>query len=119
MKYDRMKIVVRANFSCEFCGQYNSDSLGMWSVHHRKPRGMGGTKSAEANSPLNLLLLCGSGVTGCHGYIESHREKGYESKVLLRQSDAISPHFKDKENIWWRLDEDYGKVRLGFQPQFR
>lgn len=43
------------------------------SVHHRRPRGMGGTKDPVANTPANLLLLCGSGTTGCHGRVESHR----------------------------------------------
>lgn len=116
MNYDRMQIVVRANFSCEACGKYSADSLGAWSVHHRRPRGMGGSKDPETNSPKNLLLLCGSGVTGCHGYFESHREEGYESKILLRQSDSISPMFRDKKNIWWMLDENYGKVRIGIKP---
>jgi hypothetical protein len=114
-----MQILSRANFSCEYCGKYDTTANGMWSVHHRKPRGMGGSKSSEANSPMNLLLLCGSGVTGCHGYFESNRTEGYEKKVLLRQSDEMSPYFTDKKGVEWMLDENYGKVRLGFQPQFR
>lgn len=36
-----------------------------WS--HRVPRGQGGTWSGS-----NGLDLCGSGTTGCHGWVESH-----------------------------------------------
>lgn len=31
-----------------------------WSLHHRVPRGAGGSRRPELNSPANLVLLCGS-----------------------------------------------------------
>lgn len=37
------------------------------SVHHRRLRSQGGVDCA-----CNLVLLCGSGTTGCHGYVHSH-----------------------------------------------
>jgi HNH endonuclease len=49
------------------------------SVHHRIPRGRGGENTAE-----NLLLLCGSGTTGCHGYVESHRTEAYNHGYLVK-----------------------------------
>lgn len=49
------------------------------SIHHRIPRGRGGENTAE-----NLLLLCGSGTTGCHGYVESHRTEAYNAGYLVR-----------------------------------
>ncbi|MET8985927.1 HNH endonuclease signature motif containing protein [Nonomuraea wenchangensis] len=49
------------------------------SVHHRIPRGRGGENTAE-----NLLLLCGSGTTGCHGWVESHRTEAYNAGYLVR-----------------------------------
>lgn len=49
------------------------------SIHHRIPRGRGGENTAE-----NLLLLCGSGTTGCHGYVESHRTEAYNHGYLVR-----------------------------------
>ena len=49
------------------------------SIHHRIPRGRGGS-----NTPDNLLLLCGSGTTGCHGHVESHRAEAYERGYLVR-----------------------------------
>lgn len=33
---------------------------------------MGGTKSPAVNLPANLITLCGSGTTGCHGWVEHH-----------------------------------------------
>lgn len=43
------------------------------SIHHRKPRGAGGTSLADINDLCNLLLICGTGTTGCHGFIERER----------------------------------------------
>ena len=57
-------------------------------VHHRKPRGAGRStpaRLARLNRPDNLLWLCGSGTTGCHGWIESHRTEAYAAGLLLRQ----------------------------------
>jgi hypothetical protein len=39
--------------------------------HHRDPRGEGGTKIKE--TAATYLAVCGSGTTGCHGWIEQHR----------------------------------------------
>lgn len=33
---------------------------------------MGGTKAKWINEPANLVTLCGSGTTGCHGHVEHH-----------------------------------------------
>ena len=57
-------------------------------VHHRRPRGQGGS-----NDPANLLHLCGSGTTGCHGYIESNRTVARANGWLLEfgQDPRIVP----------------------------
>lgn len=47
---------------CERCGSHGG-ALGT-SVHHRKNRSQGG-----AWSPENCVVLCGSGTTGCHGWV--------------------------------------------------
>ena len=66
---------------CERCGRAPGTN-----AHHRRPRGAGGTKRPDTNLPSNLLWLCGSGTTGCHGWVESHREEAYEHGWLVRQS---------------------------------
>lgn len=53
------------------------------SVHHRRPRRMGGTTDPAVNTPANLAILCGSGTTGCHGEIESRRTDAYADGWLL------------------------------------
>lgn len=60
----RAAVVERSQGRCEACGAQRADG-----VHHRQPRSAGGTWS-----PANLLNLCGSGTTGCHGRVEAHRD---------------------------------------------
>lgn len=64
---------------CERCGTHRGANL-----HHRRPRQMGGSTDPATNTASNLLLLCGSGTTGCHGWIESHRAIAYQHGWLLR-----------------------------------
>lgn len=67
-------ILERAQYSCEACGIQLGDRRGEdWSVQHRRPRGMGGTRWRGINLPSNLMILCGSATTGCHGFAESNR----------------------------------------------
>lgn len=66
-------VLERAGYRCEACGKLVGDERGVdYSIQHRKCRGMGGTKWFGINLPSNLLVLCGSGTTGCHGYVEEH-----------------------------------------------
>lgn len=48
---------------CFRCGVYAYAG----SVHHRKNASQGGR-----SSPCNLVVLCGSGTTGCHGWVTTH-----------------------------------------------
>ena len=77
----------RAGWACEHCGTQSSLR---WSIHHRKPRGMGGSKDLLANKAANLLLLCGSGTEGCHGWVESNRTKSYELGLLVHTWETSS-----------------------------
>jgi hypothetical protein len=52
---------------------------------------MGGTKQAWVNLPAALLTLCGSGVTGCHGFIETNREDAYNAGWLVRRHGTVKP----------------------------
>lgn len=46
---------------------------------------MGGDRRPETKTAANGLLLCGSGVTGCHGWVEGNRDEAYELGLLLRR----------------------------------
>lgn len=39
-------------------------------IHHRRPRGMGGTRVSDSGCASNLIWVC----RACHEWIESHRE---------------------------------------------
>lgn len=65
---------------CELCQSAPASNR-----HHRRPRGAGGSKDPITDSVVNLLMLCGSGTTGCHQYVESNRALAYENGWLVRQ----------------------------------
>jgi hypothetical protein len=60
------------------------------SIQHRKARGMGGTNDPSINSPANLIVLCGSGTTGCHGHVEVNRREAREYGWAVSQ--YADPH---------------------------
>lgn len=66
-------VAKRAGGRCEMCG--NPVSYGYYSYHHRRTRGMGGSKDPATNQASNLLLLCGTGTTLCHGWITEFPKK--------------------------------------------
>lgn len=72
----------RAMGRCEICGK--SLSWEAYSKHHRRPRGMGGNREGWVNDVTNLLLLCGTGVSGCHGMVEANRARAYDAGWLVR-----------------------------------
>lgn len=77
----RVEVWERAGGYCERCGRAIEGQ--QVSVHHRRPRRMGGTTDPVVNTVANLAVLCGSGTTGCHGEIESHRNEAYADGWLL------------------------------------
>ncbi len=86
----RALVLDRAGLGCEVCGAqlYALDVgwLAPHSFHHRRPRAMGGTTRSETNSPANLLLLCGTGTTGCHGWVETNRYQALAVGYLVGQN---------------------------------
>jgi hypothetical protein len=64
----------RDQHSCAVCGCSIGAVLDH-SVHHRRNRGSGGSRRPEINSPSNLLLVCGSATTLCHGRITSNANR--------------------------------------------
>ena len=55
-------------------------------IHHRKPRGMGGTKNPESRSVANGLYVH----FHCHSRIESNRSESLENGWLIPQSGECS-----------------------------
>jgi hypothetical protein len=52
----------RAQGCCERCGVW-----GATNAHHRLNQSQG-----RLHTLSNLMLLCGSGTTGCHGFVTTH-----------------------------------------------
>jgi len=65
VKAVRAYVFDRENGICRCCRIRLADSM-----HEIVPRSLGGEVSRE-----NSVALCGSGTTGCHGRIQSHRIK--------------------------------------------
>lgn len=84
----RLELWGRARDRCELCEVLLAGVRDV-SVHHRCPRRMGGTRKPWINDLVNLLLVCGSGTTGCHGRIESNRSIAYDAGWLLH--DGADP----------------------------
>lgn len=80
--------------------------------HHRKRRSQGGKDLGS-----NLILLCGSGTTGCHGYVHAHPEESY-IKGWLVSGDADPALIPIWSMIWrsWILLRNDLTVQLVEPP---
>lgn len=90
--------------SCVMC-----DGTYPLTLQHRRARGMGGTRRASTNTPAALVVLCGSGTTGCHGWVESHPSEAERAGYRVRQ--VAEP--RDVPIIWhgcFVLLDDLGGV---------
>lgn len=102
----RVRALVDARDSgfCRRCGRPTWD--GDFSRHHRIPHGAGG--SALVDRASNVVTLCGSGTTGCHGHVEGNRE---ESEILGYLLPKLNPDIDTElEEIFVH---EYGWVVLG------
>ena len=91
----------RDDQSCLNCG--NSLEVVEGSRHHRQRRRVGG------HTPQNIVLLCGSGTTGCHGFMHANpaqaRAAGYIVSALAAIDPVDVPVFT-WPNGWVRLNDD-------------
>lgn len=106
----RQLVYLRASYRCELC----RESAEGGSVHHRRPRGMGGDKRPETSLASNALLLCGSGTTKCHGWVESHRDHALLLGLLIPKGSPILP-----ADIPVALGHGIGSVWLTDDGQYR
>jgi hypothetical protein len=96
---------------CQRCGTYTSNR----SRHHRKSKGMGGSKLFD--TPQNIVTLCGSGTTGCHGWVESNRDEAYDLGWLVRRNGRQDPADVHINTYWgWGLFTADGRFLLTGKP---
>jgi hypothetical protein len=101
---------------CRRCGHlvWGDD----FSRHHRIPRGAGG--SARVDRVSNILKLCGSATTGCHGWIEKHRA---DAEILGYLLPKLNPDIDpETEPIFihefgWVLLGDNGSITPCPEPR--
>ena len=80
----------RQGWHCLRCGT-NIHDPSCWpgrSGHHRQLR-----RAADPDvrhSPANIVELCGSGTTGCHGWVHQHVAEA-ERLVTLLMGDKVEP----------------------------
>lgn len=103
-------VLERDRFSCVGCGRPVGGERGRdWSIQHRIPRGMGGSRDKRLNLPANLLVLCGSGVTLCHGEVESNRTAALLDGFLLHRIQEPTEVPVNAFEGWVLLDNEGGR----------
>ncbi|MGF3055641.1 HNH endonuclease [Microbacterium sp. YY-01] len=85
------RIVARDRGACVRCGLLVAHlPRGVaWSVHHRRARGAGGTSVVWVNAASNGVVLCGSGTTGCHGWVESHQREAMTAGWVVSMNGRL------------------------------
>jgi hypothetical protein len=92
-------------FRCRRALRFEDRGIG-WSAHHRRPRGAGGTSDPRIGDVSNCLILCGSGTTGCHGWVERFRASAREYGYLVPLNGIETPagtRVKRQDGSWWLL----------------
>lgn len=96
----------RSGGRCERCDRALGGGIGV-SRHHRMRRRDGGDRLS------NLLLLCGSGTTGCHGWVTEHPDEAYAngwSVRALATTDPAEVPVRINGRLW--VLDDHGVKRL-------
>ena len=107
-KATRVLVLNRAKYRCEKCGVSLSESF-YYSLHHRTPRGMGGSREVRLNLPSNLVAICGSGTTGCHGWIESNRSVSEDAGWLVSRYQEVAEVPLQIWGVGWSYLNDEGE----------
>lgn len=102
----KQTILDRAGDHCEVCGVNKPVD-----IHHRIPRGAGGSKDERLGQPSNGLAIC----RPCHDLIESRREFALDRGWLIHRGWSMRNDVSaaDVPVIWqgdWALLSDDGHV---------
>jgi hypothetical protein len=108
----RLTVLERDEYRCSVCGQSVLEIP--FNIHHRRNRGAGGSSDPAINAPSNLLTVCGTGTTGCHGWIGSSPaealEHGYTVSLNSREATTDVPVVHAVHGVVYLLDD--GALRL-------
>ena len=103
----------RQGWHCLRCGT-NIHDPARWpgrSGHHRQLRHA--ADPDVRHSPVNIIELCGSGDTGCHGWVHQHvAEAERLGMIVPLGTDPRTTPVRDWQGIWLRLNQDGTATRL-------
>lgn len=104
----REAVLNRDGYFCIRCGR--SIMGGYYSLHHRRRKGMGGSRLLDTMA--NLITLCGSGTTKCHGFV--HTEASWDDSYGLgwMVPNGVTP----EEWPVWCFDEQWRQPGLELTP---
>ena len=117
----RLMFDIREGEQCFYCRRgllWQERGFG-WSAHHRKPRGRGGTSNPAIGQASNCLILCGSGTSGCHGWVEKNRATALEYGLLVSTNGIDEPvniPVRRGDGSWWWLTNWGSAIEIGDTP---
>jgi 5-methylcytosine-specific restriction protein A len=91
----------RSGGLCEGCWFHPAEQ-----IHHRRPRGMGGSKAPDTNTASNGLALC----FPCHAWTESKRESAEQFGWLVPQGKSPAEVPVLRHGCDWVLLDDHGNA---------
>ncbi|MCH9274980.1 HNH endonuclease [Bifidobacterium amazonense] len=99
----RRLVLCRDSYRCVICGRDLDAQWSGYSIHHRRLRSHGGV---DLNHASNLICLCGSGTTGCHGDVHADPDLAYRHGWLVHA--WADPHHSlfTRRHGWILLDQD-------------
>lgn len=107
MKPLRFEKFIARDRHCPHCGIGSPYLI----PHHRKNRGMGGSKLLDRAS--NILSVC----SGINGLMESDPEianlaRTYGWKLRTYESPLEVPIYDSYEGEWYRLGDDFERIKV-------
>lgn len=100
--------VVRARVMARSGGFCEIRAVGCWDeasqIHHRRPRGLGGSKNPATGQASNALAVC----VVCHSHAESHRSDALDRGWIVRQGHAPAEVPVFRYGRWVLLDDEGG-----------
>ena len=105
--------VVKARVMARSGGYCEVRASGCWDeasqLHHRRPRGMGGSRSPVTGSASNAAACC----VQCHAWAESHRELAMDRGWIVRQGADPREIPVYRYRRWVLLDDEGGITPAG------
>lgn len=84
---------------CQRCGKASD-----LSIHHRQ-----GRRCPDPHRLSNVILLCGDGVRGCHGWAHAHPSDAYDSGFMVPRvgtAETEDVSIVDLHGRTWQLWND-------------